>query len=102
LLLKRERWVLNNTSHSSHFFQDGGAHCGVHGRDSTGNYFTIIDNDPDSGSFTGETTGLAFSPDGKRMYVAFQKPGIIFEFIRTDGFSFGGDVVDIKYHAADA
>jgi secreted PhoX family phosphatase len=62
------------------------------------NYFTIIDNDPGAGSFTGETSGLAFSPDAKRMYVAFQKPGIIFEFTRTDGFSFGGAVVDIKYH----
>jgi secreted PhoX family phosphatase len=47
----------------------------------------------------GETSGLAFSPDSKRMYVSFQHPGIIFEIRRADGYSFGGEVVDIKYHA---
>jgi hypothetical protein len=33
------------------------------------------------------------------MYVAYQKPGVILEVRRTDGYSFGGDFIDIKYHA---
>jgi hypothetical protein len=33
------------------------------------------------------------------MYVAYQKPGIIFEIKRTDGLSFAGSLLDIKYHA---
>ncbi|KAI2509488.1 Bacterial protein of unknown function (DUF839) [Fragilaria crotonensis] len=76
-----------------------GSYCGIHGRTSAGKYVTIIDNDPNSGLLTGETTGLAFSPDGRRMYVSFQKPGVIFEISRTDGYSFGGDFIDVKYHA---
>ncbi|KAI2504381.1 Bacterial protein of unknown function (DUF839) [Fragilaria crotonensis] len=82
-----------------YFCEDGGSYCGIHGRTSAGKYVTIIDNDPNSGLLTGETTGLAFSPDGRRMYVSFQKPGVIFEISRTDGYSFGGDFIDVKYHA---
>lgn len=85
----------------THFpsLQDGGPRCGVHARTSAGKYITIIDSDPVSGAWTGETTGLAFSPDGRRMYVAFQKPGVLFEISRTDGYSFGGDFIDLKYHS---
>ena len=36
------------------------------------------------------------------MYVSFQSPGIIFEISRLDGLSFGGAVLDIKYHATEA
>jgi hypothetical protein len=36
------------------------------------------------------------------MYVAFQSPGIILEVTRLDGLSFGGALLDIKYHAMDA
>ncbi|KAI2504379.1 Bacterial protein of unknown function (DUF839) [Fragilaria crotonensis] len=84
-----------------YFCEDGGTYCGVHGRDPTGKYVTIIDNDPATTTFSGETTGLAFSPDGKRMYVSFQTPGIIFEISRLDGLSFGGALLDIKYHSSD-
>lgn len=79
-----------------YFCEDGGSsyNSGVHGRDADGNFFTII-NGP---SYPSETTGLAFSPDKKRMYVSYQKPGIIFEIMRTDGYPFGGQRLDIKYH----
>jgi secreted PhoX family phosphatase len=70
-------------------FQDGGSYCGVHARDPLGNFITIIDNDPNSNSLIGETSGIAFSPDAMRMYVSYQTPGIIFEIRRTDGLSFG-------------
>lgn len=79
-----------------YFCEDGGDECGVHGRDAQGNFFTILQDA--TGAFSGETTGLAFSPNGKFMYVSFQSPGIIFEIKRTDGLPFYGATLDIKYH----
>jgi hypothetical protein len=73
--------------------------CGVHGRDAQGRFFTIL-NDV-GGNFAGETSGLAFSPEGIFMYVAFQKPGHIFEICRTDGLPFQVQRLDIKYHQSD-
>jgi hypothetical protein len=79
-----------------YFCEDGGNDCGVHGRDAEGRFFTILQG---AGSnFGGETTGLAFSPDGMFMYVSFQNPGHIFEIRRTDGLPFQGSRLDIKYH----
>jgi hypothetical protein len=82
-----------------YFCEDGGDNCGVHARDSVGNFFTILQDE--GGNFAGETTGLAFSPDNMLMYVSFQKPGYIFEIKRTDGYPFNGQSLDIKYHADD-
>lgn len=79
-----------------YFCEDGGDDCGVHGRNAQGQFFTIL---KDSGGFYGgETTGLAFSPNGMFMYVSFQSPGHIFEIRRTDGLPFQGQILDIKYH----
>ena len=80
-----------------YFCEDGGDQCGVHGRDAQGRFFTILEDG--TGAFSGETTGLAFSPNGRFMYVSFQSPGIIFEISRTDGMPFYGATLDIKYHA---
>ena len=79
-----------------YFCEDGGRDPGVHGRNHRGRFFTIL-----YGSFSGaeETTGLAFSPDGLRMYVSFQNIGIIYEVTRDDGRPFQGELLDIKYHA---
>ena len=68
---------------------------GIHGRNSGGQYFPVI-----TGShWDTETTGLAFSPNKKFMYVAFQRnPGIIFEISRSDNLPFGGDILDINYN----
>ncbi len=41
----------------------------VHARDQDGNFYTIING----GEYDSETTGLAFSPDNKHMYVAYQR-----------------------------
>jgi len=49
---------------------------GIHARDSAGNFYTIF-NGP---GLSGETTGLAFSPDNKRMYVSYQSPGKVRDF----------------------
>jgi hypothetical protein len=80
-----------------YFCEDGEEDCGVHGRDAQGRFFTILEDG--TGALSGETTGLAFSPNGMFMYVSFQKPGIIFEISRTDGRPFYGATLDIKYHA---
>jgi hypothetical protein len=82
-----------------YFCEDGGDNSGVHGRDATGKFFTILQDA--GGNFDGETTGLAFSPNGMFMYVAFQWPGHIFEIKRTDGLPFQGSKLDIKYHSSD-
>ena len=67
----------------------------MHARDgNTGRFFTIMDG----GNYKTESTGLAFSPDKKHMYVSFQSYGI-FEITRDDGRPFDGQSLDIKYHA---
>ena len=68
---------------------------GIHARDSDGNFYTIVNGPGLSGA---ETTGLAFSPDNKRMYVSYQHEGKIFEITRDDGYEFGAHRLDIKYH----
>ena len=81
-----------------YFCEDGGSDCGVHGRNSEGMYFTILE----SLDFETETTGLSFSPDNKHMYVSFQSgPGHIFDITREDGLPFDGASLDIKYHHMD-
>ena len=81
-----------------YFCEDGSWGSGVHGRDSQGRFFTILQSH-DRTALPAETTGLAFSPDNMRMYVSFQYAGKIFEIRRTDGRAFGGDRLDIHYHA---
>jgi hypothetical protein len=67
-----------------YFTEDGGKDAGIHARNSLGQYFTILE----SPVYIEETTGLAFSPDGKYMYVAYQKSGYVFEIRREDGQTF--------------
>lgn len=84
-----------------YFCEDGGRLAkspGVHGRNSQGKYFTIL-----YGTFpkADETSGLAYSPDGRHMYVSYQKVGIIYDITRRDGYPFTGAMLDIKYHAME-
>lgn len=81
-----------------YFCEDGGDDCGVHGRDSEGHFFSILDGvDYDT-----ETSGLDFTSDGMMMIVSFQgDPGTIWLFWREDGYPFTGAVLDIKYHEHD-
>lgn len=74
----------------------------MHARDSTGQFYTILDAYP---RYQSETTGLSFSPDNKHMYVALQggwasHDGRLFDIYRLDGEPFGGRTLDIKYHAS--
>jgi hypothetical protein len=77
-----------------YFTEDGGKPAGIHGRDNSGRYFTILEGI----NMSDETTGLAFSPNKKHMYVAYQDTGILFDITRRDGEPFDGRTLDIKYH----
>ena len=48
--------------------QDAGASGGIHGRNAKGQYFTILEGQ----DWSLETTGVALSPSGHYLYVAFQ------------------------------
>ena len=78
-----------------YFCEDGGSACDVHGRDSTGQYFTIIRGD----GYSTENSGLSFSPNNKFMYVSFWGNSNVYAFWRTDGLPFSGKVADTKYHS---
>jgi secreted PhoX family phosphatase len=86
--------VLDDDSGILYFTEEGGVLPGVHARDATGRFFTILEGD-----FNDETTGLSFSPDRKFMYVAFQERGLLFAVWRTDGLQFNGRSLNVKYHS---
>lgn len=77
-----------------YFCEEGGEKNGVHARDINGWYFTVLE----SGNWDGETSGLAFSPDGKHMYFSYQHQGVIFDVWREDGRPFYGNTLSVKYH----
>ena len=76
-----------------YFTEDGGEKAGIHARDSNGVVHTILE-----GLYEPETTGLSFSPDGKRMYFAFQEDGFLFEIQRLDQQSFHATTLNVKRH----
>jgi hypothetical protein len=47
-----------------------------------------------------EATGLAWSPDWKRIYVCIQDKGVLFEITRDDGLPFDHDAnqLRLKHH----
>jgi len=87
--------MLNDPNDILYMTEDGGVDAGVHGRDSDGNFYVVLE----SPLYYEETTGLAFSPDGRHMFVAYQKNGILLDVWREDGLPFSGRTVDIKYHS---
>lgn len=56
-----------------YFTEDNGRRAGVHARNQAGEMHTILE-----GFYSPETTGLAFSPNGKFMYICFQEDGYCF------------------------
>jgi hypothetical protein len=78
-----------------YFTEENGKYPGVHGRDSRGQFYTILEGQDYHGD---ETTGLAFSPDGRHLYIAFQKVGVLFDVTRDDGYPFNGKTLNVKYH----
>lgn len=78
-----------------YFTEEGGVDAGVHARDSSGRFFTILE----SPKYIDETTGLDFSPDWKHLYIAYQKNSLLFDVTRDDGGSFKGLPLNVKFHA---
>jgi uncharacterized protein len=78
------------------FTEDGGSTVGIFARNNLGKFYTILE----SVNPYDETTGLAFSPDGKFMYFALQDAGITYEISRLDGLTFQAKTLNVKYHNA--
>lgn len=68
--------------------------AGIHARDNMGRFYTIFE----SPTYSDETTGLAFSPDGRFMYTAYQNEGVLYAIWRTDGYPFHASHLDVKFH----
>lgn len=77
-----------------YFTEEGGEHAGIHARDSVSRFYTILE----SPLYPDETTGLAFSPDGRFMLMAYQDIGVLFSVWRKDGLPFYATHLDVKYH----
>jgi hypothetical protein len=64
--------LVNDTGAIVYFNEDGGqdsgSAAGIHGRNAAGQYFTILEGS----DWSLETTGIALSPSGHHLYVAFQ------------------------------
>ena len=80
-----------------YFTEEGGVDAGVHGRDSDGKFFTILEGP----EYKDETSGLSFSPDGRHLYIAYQENGVLFDVTRTDGLPFHATTLNVKYHATE-
>jgi uncharacterized protein len=76
-----------------YFTEDGGDKSGIHARNSAGETLQILE-----GEYEPETTGLSFTPDGTRLYFAFQEDGLVFEVRRIDGKPFHAKTLNIKQH----
>lgn len=77
-----------------YFCEEVGTANGIHARDVNGWFYTILE----SSMYGRETSGLAFSPDGKHMYFSYQSAGIIVDVWRDDGLPFYGKSLDVHYH----
>lgn len=100
--------LIRNDGEFLYLTEDGGKTPGVYAVDSSGEKYAIIEAYA-SQYFGDETTGLAFSPDGTRMYGCFQDCGCevtgakdcgcLLEFWRDDGRSFDGETMALKFHS---
>lgn len=81
-----------------YFLEDGGGKPGVFARNlKNNNVYTVLEKIEDK--FDGdEATGLAFCDNYKRLIVAMQERGTIYEFTRDDGQPFYGAAANVKYH----
>lgn len=92
--------VLQSGNDDILYFTEDGGRPGVYGRKtSTGAYFAIMEAQ-DEQYKNDEATGLAWSPDWKRIYVCIQDKGLVFEITRDDGLPFDHDAnqLRLKHH----
>ena len=79
--------------------EDGGLSPGLFARNVTsGDYYTILEAWDENVYNDDEACGLAFSPDRRRLYLAFQEAGKLFEITRDDGKPFYGRELLLKSH----
>ena len=83
-----------------YFTEDGGRTPGVYMTNGS-RYYSILE--ASARIYRGdETTGLAFSPDGRRMYVCMQEIGYLFQIERVDGEPFQGrGAANLKFHQTE-
>lgn len=103
-----------NDGNFLYFTEDGGPTAGVYAREkSTGKMYAMFE--ALWREYKGdEATGLAFSPDGSKMYACFQDCGCpqessetgldftcgcMLEFSRDDGYSFDGAPSNLRFHS---
>lgn len=79
-----------------YFCEEDGTENGVHAKDENGFFFTILESAVTLDNK--EVTGLAFSPDGKHMYVSYQRTGLIYDIWRDDGLPFHARTLNVRYH----
>ena len=89
--------IVGNSDDLLFFTEEGGKDAGIHARDGEGRFYTILE----SPEYSDETTGLAFSPNGEHMYVAYQNAGLLFDVWREDGLPFHARTLNVKYHKVD-
>jgi hypothetical protein len=77
----------SSTGHLLFLTEDGGSTPGLFAYDGS-EYMTILEGGLLGQYSSDEVTGLAFSPDGTRMYVCFQDAGILLQITRTDQIPF--------------
>jgi len=100
--------LVRNDGEFLYFTESGGGTPGVYSIDAAGQSYAIFEA-YDSKYFNDKTTGLAFSPDGTRMYACFQDCGCkvpgkndcgcLLVFRRDDGLSFDGMTMGIKFRS---
>ena len=74
---------------------------GIYTRDAEGRYSTILESTLNEDGYQMDrlTTGLAFSPSGKYMYVCWQRAGACFSVLRKDGRRIAGSLTNsVRYH----
>jgi hypothetical protein len=86
--------LLNGDDEIVYFTEDGGSDAGIHGRNAEGQFFTILE----APGWGPETTGLAWDPSRKHMYMALQEDGVLFDITREDGYPFQGMTLGMRYH----